>query len=440
MSRETTVTTRTMPGPDTIVAHTLGNGLRVFVYPNPSVPAVVVDGAIPGGSVHEPPPLNGLAALTASMLRRGTRKHAFDELNDILDGLGAAVEFSGGRHAVDVFAQCLSEDLPEVLALMAEMIREPAFPEPEFHQLKQQTLTHIQERHNDTRAMAFLTFRRLLYGDHPYGRPVTGEEESVTRITVDDVKRFYAQHIGPKGAHLVIVGDVQPDDVIRQVEALLGDWEGGQAPLEVPPVKRVRARQQEHVPLADKSQTDIVLGWLGVSRRHPDWTPLVVANTLWGQFGMGGRLGDRVREKQGMAYYAYGTVEGNFGPGIWAAVAGVAPQNVPRAVALILEEVRRLREEPVRAEELADVQAFLIGSLPLRLETNEGLAAVIGDMVWYDLGLDYLLTYEERVRSVSAADIQRVAQTYMSDEVYVLATAGPEVSREGSANEPQGGP
>lgn len=417
---------RSLPGPQTIVVHTLPNGLRVYVYENHAVPAVVVDGTLPGGSVHEPPDLNGLASLTASMLRRGTRRHTFDELNERLDSLGAAVEFSGGRHAVDVFVQCLSSDLPQVLALMAEMLREPAFPEPEFEQLKRQALTHIQERRNDTRAMAFLTFRRLLYGDHPYARPVTGEAETVSRIVIDDVRRFYQEHIGPQHGQMVIVGDVTAETVIRELEQLLGDWEGGQSRLEVPSVQPLAERKREHVSLADKRQTDIVLGWLSVPRRHPDWTPLAVANTLWGQFGMGGRLGDRVREKQGMAYYAYGTLDGNFGPGIWAAVAGVAPENVQATVDIILEETRRLQEEPVSEEELADVQAFLVGSLPLRLETNEGLAAAIGDMAWYDLGLDYLLTYEERVRSVTAADIQRVAQKYMSASVYVLATAGPE--------------
>lgn len=151
----------------------------------------------------------------------------------------------------------------------------------------------------------------------------------------------------------------------------------------------------------------------------------MVANAIWGQFGMGGRIGDNVREKQGLAYYAYGSVDGNFGPGAWTATAGVAPENVERAINSILAEARRLREEPVAPEELADVQTYLIGSLPIRLETNEGLASAIADMAWYDLGLDYLQKTEERVRAVTVEDVQRMAQTYMDPERYVLSVAGP---------------
>ena len=426
MSTPISVAERAMPGPETIVVHEYANGLRLYIYENPTVPAVVIDGSLAAGNVFDPPEKSGLAALTASMLRRGTRHHTFEELNETIESVGAAIEISGGRHAIDIYANCLSEDLPLILDLLAEMLRQPTFPEDEFQRLKQQTLTHIQEREHDTRSMAFITFRRLLFGEnHPYGLPVTGLRETVARITLEDVRDFYARHIGARGGQLVIVGDVQPAAVIEKVGHVLGDWQGQTVDISLPPVEPPRARREEHVSIEDKTQTDIVLGWLGIPRKHPDWTPLVVANTIWGQFGMGGRIGDVVREKQGLAYYAYGSVDGNFGPGAWTATAGVAPQNVEQAIESILAEARRLREEPVSEEELRDVQTFLIGSLPIRLETNDGLAAAIADMAWYDLGLDYLLKTEERVRNVTVEDVQRVAQTYMDPEHYILAIAGP---------------
>jgi len=195
--------------------------------------------------------------------------------------------------------------------------------------------------------------------------------------------------------------------------------------VNLPPVFPLTGIHQQHVPISDKSQSDIVLGWLGISRKHPDWTPLVVANVLWGRFGMGGRVGERVRERQGLAYYAYGNVDGNFGPGTWNATAGVAPEHVALAVESILDEARRLREEPVSEEELEDTKSFIIGSTPVRLETSEGIAAAISDMAWYDLGLDYLVKLEERVRGVTREDIQRIAQTYMNMDAYALAIAGP---------------
>ena len=426
MSTPVSVAERAMPGPETIVVHEYANGLRLYIYENHAVPAVVVDGSLVAGNVFDPPEKSGLAALVAAMLRRGTRSHTFDELNDIIESAGAAVEISGGRHATDIYANCLSEDLGLVLDLLAEMLREPTFPADQFERLKQQTLTHIQEREHDTRSMAFITFRRLLYGEqHPYGLPVTGLRETVERITLEDVRAFYERHIGARGAQLVIVGDVDPAAVIDKVGQVLGDWQGHVADLELPPVAPLDEGRSARVPIADKTQSDIVLGWLGIPRKHPDWTPLVVANAIWGQFGMGGRIGDNVREKQGLAYYAYGSVDGNFGPGAWTATAGVAPENVERAINSILAEARRLREEPVAPEELADVQTYLIGSLPIRLETNEGLASAIADMAWYDLGLDYLQKTEERVRAVTVEDVQRMAQTYMDPERYVLSVAGP---------------
>lgn len=426
MSAQVLERSRAMPGPDTIVVHKFDNGLSLYIYENRTVPAVVVDGSLLAGSVFDPPEKSGLAALVAGMLRRGTRAHSFQELNEIIESVGAAIEIGGGRHAIDIYANCLSEDVGLIVDLLAEMLREPAFPADEFARLKQQTMTRIQEREHDTHSMAFITFRRLLYGDHhPYGRPVTGLRETVEQVTLEDVRAFYAAHIGARGAQLVIVGDVEPDRIIEKVGQALGDWEGHTADLTLPEVESVRERREARVPIADKSQSDIVLGWLGIPRKHPDWTPLAVANTVWGQFGMGGRIGDSVREKQGLAYYAYGSVDGNFGPGAWAATAGVAPGNVDRAIESILAEARRLREEPISRDELEDVQTFLIGSLPIRLETNEGLAAAIADMAWYDLGLDYLLRTEERVRAVTVEDVQRMAQKYMDPDRYVLAVAGP---------------
>ncbi len=426
MNAEMRATARAMPGPETIVVHEYANGLRLYIYENHTVPAVVIDGSLTAGNVFDPPEKSGLAALVAGMLRRGTRSHTFEELNEIIESVGAAVEIGGGRHATDIYANCLSEDVNLILNLLAEMLREPAFTAEEFERLKQQTLTRIQEREHDTRSMAFITFRRLLYGDdHPYGLPVTGLRETVDRITLEDVRAFYEAHIGARGGQLVIVGDVNPEAIIEKVGQILGDWKGHTTDLVLPDVEPVRERREEHIAITDKSQSDIVLGWLGIPRKHPDWTPLVVANTIWGQFGMGGRIGDNVREKQGLAYYAYGSVDGNFGPGAWTATAGVAPQNVDRAIESILAEARRLRDEPVSEQELADVQTFLIGSLPIRLETNEGLAAAIADMAWYDLGLDYLVKTEERVRAVTVEDVQRMAQKYMDPERYVLAVAGP---------------
>ena len=415
-----------LPSSENIQVHRLANGLSIYVYENHTVPAVVVNGSLRAGSVDEPAELAGLAALTATMLRRGTRHHTFAELNERLDALGAAIEISGGRHAMDISANALIEDLPLIIQLIAEMLREPAMNAQEFEKLRHQTITHLKEREHDPQTMAFLTFRRLLYKTHPYGRPVSGWPQTVESITLDHVVSFYRDYVSPDRAQLVIVGDVHATEVMRLVEEALADWKGPTRTQSLPPVYPPEKKQETHVHIPDKSQSDIVIGWLGIPRKHPDWTPLVVTNVLWGRFGMGGRVGERIREKLGLAYYAFGNVDGNFGPGTWNVNAGVAPEHVPLAVENILLEAQRLREERVPTEELEDTKAYIIGSMPVRLETNHGLAAAISDMVWYDLGLDYLVKTEERVRAVHPEDVQRIAQTYLKPDSYTLAVAGPQ--------------
>ncbi len=174
-----------------------------------------------------------------------------------------------------------------------------------------------------------------------------------------------------------------------------------------------------------KTQSDVVLGWLGMTRTDPDYMKAGLANNILGVFGMMGRLGDNLRDRQGLAYYVYSRLEAGLGAGPWAAVAGVNPANVQRTVDGIRGEVRRLRQEPVSADDLANSQLSLTGSLPLRLETNEGVAGALLDMERYGLGLDYLQRYAGLVNAVTVQDVQEMAQKYLDPDVYVLAVAGP---------------
>jgi zinc protease len=151
----------------------------------------------------------------------------------------------------------------------------------------------------------------------------------------------------------------------------------------------------------------------------------MVCNSILGIFGLMGRLGDKVREEQGLAYYSYSRVDGGPGPGPWRVIAGVNPANVEQAVDSIRAEVGRICQEPVDAEELADNKAFITGSLPLRLETNEGVARTILDMERYELGLDYLQRYDELINAITAEQVQAVAQRWLDPDAYALAIAGP---------------
>jgi zinc protease len=179
------------------------------------------------------------------------------------------------------------------------------------------------------------------------------------------------------------------------------------------------------VDLPGKSQSDLVLGFVGPNRSAPDYLDARMANSILGVFGLYGRLGARVREKGGMAYYSYSQLEGGLGPGAWQVIAGLDPANVAKAIPLIQTEIKRMIETKVTARELKDNKSYMIGSMPIGLETNDGVAGIVLDMELYGLGLDYLVNYPERITAITAVNVQAAAQKYLDAENFALAVAGP---------------
>jgi len=415
-----------VPDSTSITRQRLSNGLIVLVHENHTNPSVVVSGYLRGGSLLETPAQSGLASFTASMLRRGTANRSFAEINETLEAVGASFGVGSGRHITDFNGKCLREDLPLLLDIMTDILRHPVFPEEHVEKVRGQILTGLQERDNDTRSMASLTFRQLLYGaDHPYGRSLSGERETVLGLTRQDMLDFYHRTYSPTDGALVVVGDVQTDSLLAQLDQLLGDWARPTVSAALPPVAAPNGIVQRSVAIAGKTQTDIVLGWLGPERSDPDYYAVALANTILGRFGMMGRLGENVREKQGLAYYAYSAVESGEGPGSWMAVAGVNPANVERTISSVLEEIVRLRDELIPEEELADSQAFMTGILPLRLETNQGVADTISDMERFNLGLDFLNHYPTFIKQLTAAQLQAAVHRFLDPANYALGVAGP---------------
>ena len=416
-----------IPGPEDILRHELPNGIVVLVRENHTSPSVMVNGYLALGSCDETRAQAGLAAFTAAALTRGTTRRTFDQVYEEVESVGASLGVSAGVRYTGFGAKSLAEDLPPILDVLADVLRNPTFPPVEVEKLRGEILTDLEERAHDTGRMASLTFRELAYpDDHPYHRSLAGYSETVSALTRDDLQAFYQSGASPQGMVITIVGAVQAAQALAQVEAVYGDWRGAsrsRPPL--PPVARPAKVRRRFAPIAGKTQTDIVLGYVGPPRTDPAFLDAVVCNTILGVFGMMGRLGDRVRDEQGLAYYCYSQIEGGAGPGPWRVIAGVHPDNVERAVETICTEIDRICQEPVSPEELADTQAFLTGSLPLRLETNEGVARAILDMERYGLGLDYLQRYSELIWEIDPARVQAAAQKWLDPHAYALAVAGP---------------
>jgi zinc protease len=416
------------PSADTITRVVLPNGIVVLVYENHNSPSVVVGGYLWSGSMSEAPQQAGLSSFAAGMLMRGTETRTFGQINEALESVGAQLGFRSGVHTVSFGGKALAEDLDLLLAILSDTLQYPTFPAEEAEKLRGQILTALQRRAHDTRQMARLTFNALLFPDHPYGRSVQGYQETVSALDRDHLARYYQDHYSPEGMVIAVVGAVSAASLIDRVRGALGGWQAlGVTPnRSIPPPVQLDVRRRQTALVEGKTQSDLVLGWPGLARNDPDYMKARLANTVLGVFGMMGRLGDNVRDEQGLAYYVYSQLQAGLGTGPWLAIAGVNPANVERAIDSILYEVRRLRDELMPADELADSQSFLTGSMPLRLETNEGIANTLLDIERYDLGFDYLLRYPDLVNAVTVQDVQDMAQTYLDPEVYALAIAGPE--------------
>ncbi|MCA9932830.1 MAG: insulinase family protein [Ardenticatenaceae bacterium] len=418
----------TYPGPENIHRHVLPNGITILVYENFAAESVVIDGTLHAGALAESEGKAGLASFTASLLMRGTQQRSFGQIYEALESVGAGLDFSSGRHVTEFVAHCLVEDLDLVLELLSDSLRHPTFPAVQVELMRGEILTGLQIRANDTRRMAGLAFRELLYPHHPYGRSTQGYVETIPAITAEDMMQYHGRYFGPRDMIVGIVGAVKANEAIAKIEAALGDWQNPQQQTmtAVADVRRPTETRRIHVPMPDKSQSDILLGLPGPLRAAPDYLDAKMMNTILGVFGMMGRIGLNVREKQGLAYYAYSQLQGGLGPSPWFASAGVSPENVEQAIRSILDEVARIQDEPVSEEELADSQAYITGSMPVGLETNSGLVNVITDMEFYGLGLDYLQHYPDIIRAITPQRVQAAAQKYLSIEQIAIAVAGPE--------------
>ena len=415
------------PGPHDIARFELANGLVLLVRENHASPSVVLTGFLRVGAYDEDPARAGLADFTAGALTYGTENRTFEEIYAEVESVGASLGISGATHSTGFGAKSLVEDLPLILDVLADAVRHPVFPDRQVETLRGEFLADLAERAHDTRRMANLTFQELAYPEgHPYAISPSGYPQTIQAIDRDDLLEFHEGGYGANGMVMVVVGAVDTDDVLGRVESAFGDWHGRifeRDPL--PDVPRIAQVREATVAIPDKTQSDIVLGYPGPSRLDPDFLDARVCDTVLGVFGLMGRLGEKVRDEQGLAYYSYSQLSGGPGPGPWRVVAGVNPADVQRAVESIRAEIRRMGEEPVGIEELRDTQAYLTGSMPLHLETNGGVAGAILTMERYGLGLDYLERYGDMIGQVTPERVRAAARRWLDADAYALAVAGP---------------
>jgi zinc protease len=405
----------------------LANGAVVTVQETSMTPAVTINATIQAGGVYEPVAQNGVAFLTGRVLDRGTAHRSADVIAEALDERGVALRIATARHTTSLHCTCLAEDFDEVLAIVLDTMRHPIFPEAEVGKRRAETLNALRQDQDNPAVRATDVLFDLLYGSgHPYGRRAKGTLETVTGLSRDDLVAFHRARYRPALFSLAIVGDVKPARAHDRAARELEGWTGAAAadpPLPPPPVHD--ARREAVVTIEGKSQSDIAYGFTSIKRLDPRYYAYWVMNNVLGQFGLGGRLADNIRERQGMAYYAYSAVDPSVGEGPLVIRAGVDPGNVARAVAAIDYEVGAMGRDGVTEDEVAQSKQYLIGSIPRMLETNAGIASFLQTIEQFDLGLDYDRRLPEHLRAVTLDEVRAAAAEQLHPDRAAVAIAGP---------------
>jgi zinc protease len=405
----------------------LESGAVLLVQPTSTTPSVAINATFLAGSVYEPDDKPGLSFLTGRVLDRGTARRSGEAIAEALDERGVSMRVTVARHTLTLTCTCLAEDLGDVLSIVVDIGRRPTFPELEVAKRRAEAVTRLGQDQDNTGIRSVEALFELLYGaSHPYGRPAKGTASTISALTRNSLVHYHADTIRPGGLTLAIVGDVRTEEVLELAMSELADWSGGplrEVAVGAPP--EPSSRRERVISMPGKSQTDIAYGFTAISRYDPRYYAYWMMNNILGQFGLGGRLAENIRERQGMAYYAFSTFDSSVGEGPLLVRAGVAPENVERAIEAIDREVGALGAEGPTGAEIEETREALIGSIPRMFETNHSIAVFLQTAEMFRLGLDYDRRLPDLLRQVTADEVRAAAAEVLRPAVAAVAVAGP---------------
>lgn len=409
----------------------LPNGVVVIAKETPTLPALTISLAMRAGSVCDPVDAPGTVYLLSRVLDRGTVTRSAADIAEDLDNRGITLTIAVTRHILSLTCTCLTEDFEAVCAVLGDIVMFPSFPELELGIRKAEVVTAIRQDEDNPGVRAMESLMALLYpAGHPYGRPTKGAAEVVEGLHRDRLVRLHAERFAPSELTAVVVGDVPAGRAIDVAARVFSDWAAPPPlPIALPPVVPADRRQRVVIPMMNKAQADVAYGFTTIARHDPAYYACWLMNNVLGQYSMGGRLGDSIRERQGMAYYAFSSFDANVVEGPLTIRAGVSPANVDRAVSSIDDEVGRLALEGITAKELKESQQYLVGSMPRALETNAGIASFLQTAEFFGLGLDYDVRLPDRLRAVTLDDVHAAARRLLHPDRATVVVAGPYEAR-----------
>lgn len=405
----------------------LENGAVVTAKRSATTPAVTIHAGFLAGSVYDPPAHAGLAHFVSRTIDRGTATRPAGVIAEELDRRGVSLSAKINRHVLSLVCTCLVKDFHDVLGLIADIVMHPVFPDEEVATKRGEVITVVRQDEDNPAVMASEGVLADLYGaSHGYGRRPKGSVASVEAIDAGALRRFHAERVRPGAMSLVMVGDVDPQEAIDAAAHAFGGWRGAAPPpLELGEGLTASARRVRVIPMMNKAQADIAYGFTSIRRSDPAYDAYWLMNNILGQYAIGGRLGDSIRERQGMAYYVFSALDAKVIPGPLMVCAGVSPANVDRAVESIDEELRKLRAEGPTDREITESRQYLIWSMPRTLETNIGIASFLQTAEFFGLGTDYDLRVPGLLQAVTRDEVHEAARRTLDPEKAAVVIAGP---------------
>jgi zinc protease len=402
---------------------TLPNGMQVIIVLHHEQPAVSMRLLVRAGSVQDLPGKAGVANLAASLLDQGTTTRSAQQIADQIDFIGGALGSGSGSDLSFVNVIVMKDSFDVGMDMLADVARNPAFAQEEIDRQKQQVISNLRVSQGDPDYIASVLFDRLVYGFHPYGLPNSGTPETLAAITRDDLQAYHRRNFVPNNMILAIVGDITGKEAFAAAERVFGGWPRG----EIQPLKIVEPPQPtRRIVIVDKPdavQTEIRVGQLAIPRKHDDYLAWDLAVKILGGEGAN-RLHRVLRSERGLTYGAAADTEARKQAGDFVAETDTRTETTGEALRLMVDEISKLQRDRVSERELSDAQAYLAGSFPLTIETPNEIATQVLNVVFYDLPVEEIGTFRERVQRVTPDDILRVARFYVRPDRLSIVLVG----------------
>lgn len=407
----------------------LSNGLKVYLVEDHELPLVSGVATVYTGDRLEPEDKAGLASIVGAVMRSGgTTKHPPEVLNQFLEQRAASIEMGINTTSGSGGFSALTEDAEEVLGLFAEVLRQPTFDDKWIEFSKKQWRGTIARRNDDPDGIASREFQKLIYGTNsPYARTV--EYSTLDNISRSDVVNFYQQYFYPNNIQLGILGDFDPATMRSWIEEKFGDWQPTSNPVgqklwkDLPQVSQVQSGGMFLVDQPQLTQSSVLMGHLGGKLNDPDNAALSVMNEVLN--GLGGRLVNEVRSRQGLAYSVYALWSPQFDyPGLFVAGGQTRSDATVPLIKATLAELEKIRSSPITEAELARAKDSVLNAFIFNFATPFQTLSRVMRYDYYGYPQDFIFQYQKQLKAVTVADVQRVAQTYLKPEKIVTLVVG----------------